>query len=90
MLQDRELVRAERIAEQSRHEQLFEALTSRLQKAQARVCDLTTAVVQSKRNQQGNEENWASERNQLIRNLDLCRVSIESDAQELHSNIIYY
>lgn len=73
LLQDRELSRAERVAEQGRHEQLFEALTARLQKAQSRVCDLTTALVESKKDYHGNEENWSSERNRLLRNLDLCK-----------------
>lgn len=78
LLQDRELARAERIAEQARHEQLFEALTARLQKAQSHVCDLTSALVQSKKDLHGNEESWTSERNRLVRNLDLCKVRYSS------------
>lgn len=74
LLQDRELARAERVAEQARHEQLFEALTARLQKAQSRVCDLTSAMVQSKKDHHGYEENWSSERDRLLRNLELCKV----------------
>lgn len=68
------MARAERVAEQARHEQLFEALTARLQKTQSRVCDLTAALVQSKKDLHGNEETWASEKDRLIRNLDLCKV----------------
>ncbi|KAK3926171.1 Coiled-coil domain-containing protein 77 [Frankliniella fusca] len=73
LLQDRELARAERIAEQTRHEQLFEALTARLQKSQSQVCDLTAALVQCKKDYHGNEENWTLERDRLIKNLDLCK-----------------
>lgn len=73
LLQDRELARSERLAEQARHEQLFEALTARLQKAQSRVCELTAALVQSKRDFHGTEENWKSEKDRLLRNLDLCK-----------------
>lgn len=73
LLQDRELARAERVAEQARHEQLFEVLTARLQKSQSQVCDLTAALLQSKKDFHGNEENWTLERDRLIKNLDLCK-----------------
>lgn len=73
LLQDRELARAERVAEQARHEQIFEDLTARLQKSQSQVCDLTAALVQSKKDLYGHEETWASEKDRLIRNLDLCK-----------------